>query len=275
MIPYWQYWKKKVLIFPQNQRLNKSNSTWTRLLSGATGGRMHTERFLRMYFHLHKSFKRRRKSMRMGIRTEIQWMIDTLHRIESHCSHKYPRRGSVEWHLNFWSLFWHQQCTVSVVPIQKHVKGTYTLCAGRQGVKGFMSFSLNFGSVFPLHGSPVNCEFNTVYTVIAVSWERAHNFCSLANIHLIRHIKLVTSQPSLAGEGLGGLGDCRLLILLKLMQTFLKRFCMKTLQTEWFISIYLPSQTHTNTHWYKQQEQMKMLWLPGYLPVPLPEVTGQ
>jgi len=38
----------------------------------------------------------------------------------------------------------------------------------------------------------------------------------LTNVHSVRHIKLVTShpQPSLVGLSLGGLGDCRLLILL-------------------------------------------------------------
>lgn len=136
-----------------------------------------------MYLHLHRSFKRRGKSMRMGIRTEIEWMIDTntSQRIESHFTHKYPRCGFTEPHPNFTSLFWHHQCIVSVVPIQKCGKPTYTLCAGRQGVKGSVSFLLNFGSVLPLHGSPVNHEFNTIYTVIAVSWEHAHEFRSLAN----------------------------------------------------------------------------------------------
>lgn len=162
--------------------------------------------------------------MGMGIRTEIQWMIDTntLHKIESHCSHKSPRRGCVEPHPNLWSLFWHQQCIVSVVPIQKHVKGSYTGCTGRQGVKGFMRFLLNFGSMLPLHGSPVNHEFNTIYAVIAVSMHTIFAFW-LTNSHSIRHIKLVTSHPqsSLAGGSLGGLGDCRLLILLKWCKPFL------------------------------------------------------
>lgn len=158
-----------------------------------------------MYFHLHKSFERRRKSTRMGIRTEIQRMIDTntVHRIESHRSRKYPRHEFVEPHVNFWSLFWHQQRIVSVVPIQKWVKGTRALCAGRQGVKGFMSFLLNFGSVLLLHSSPVNREFNTISTVIAVSWEPARNFCSLANKHSLNKT-YYTSDFSSAGPVLRG-----------------------------------------------------------------------
>lgn len=37
------------------------------------------------------------------------------------------------------------------------------------GVKDFMRILLNFESVLALHSSPVNHEFNAIYTVIGVS----------------------------------------------------------------------------------------------------------
>lgn len=62
--------------------------------------------------------------------------------------------------------------------------GKVALCVqAGMGVKDFMRILLNFESVLALHSSPANHEFNTIYTVIGVSWEHAHNFCSLANKH--------------------------------------------------------------------------------------------
>lgn len=97
----------------------------------------------------------------------------------------------------------------------------------------------------------------------------------LTNIHSIKNIKVVTSHPqnSLAGESLGGLGHCRLLILLNWHKPSLK-LVHKDIQ-EWVMNFHLPSWTHTNPHWYKQWKQMKALWLPGCLPVSLPEFTGR
>lgn len=91
----------------------------------------------------------------------------------------------------------------------------------------------------------------------------------LTNIRSIKNMKVVTSHPqnSLAGESLGVLGHCRLLILLNWLDTKCQHFGMKMFKTKWLISIYLPYSTHANTHWHKQWKQMKMLWPPGCLPV--------
>lgn len=56
-----------------------------------------------------------------------------------------------------------------MVPVQKHVKGAQALCEARQGVKGCVEGLINFGSVLPFHGSPVNHEFNKIYSMVAVS----------------------------------------------------------------------------------------------------------
>lgn len=125
------------------------------------------------------------------------------------------------------------------------------LCVqARQGVKGFMSFLLNSGSTLQRHGSPTNCEFNMVYTMIAMSCQHAHSCCRSANKHSsIKNIKVVASHPqnSLAGESLGGLGHCRLLILLNWLDIKVSTLLHEDVQ-DWVISFHLFTLLNTYKH---------------------------